>query len=338
MKKFTKNIGKTNYNKRIEHTSEIVTILISRPNQRLGNLLLITPLVQEITATFPNCKIDLFVKGNQAESIFRNYENINHIIQLPIKPFSNIMKYVYVWLTLKSKKYDLVINASENSSSGKLSTFFSNAKYKFYGEFNDQNNIKYSDYIHSAKFPVYNLRSYLNKVERNEKPNVVPFLDLKLNSFEMERGKKSLNQITHNDNKTICLFTNATGEKCYSEEWWNTLYEKLKNEFSNYNIIEILPVENTSKLGFKIPTFYSTDIREIGSLIANADLFIGADSGLMHLSSAVGTPTIGLFSVTDEKVYKPYNKKGLAINTNNVKNIEMLDLINIYLNNPFAKA
>jgi ADP-heptose:LPS heptosyltransferase len=41
--------------------------------------------------------------------------------------------------------------------------------------------------------------------------------------------------------------------------------------------------ENVSQIAFKSPTFYSKDIREIGAVIANTEIFIGADSGIMHL-------------------------------------------------------
>ena len=37
-------------------------ILISRPNHRLGNQLLITPLIQEIKHQFPDAKIYLFTR------------------------------------------------------------------------------------------------------------------------------------------------------------------------------------------------------------------------------------------------------------------------------------
>jgi muconolactone delta-isomerase len=66
----------------------------------------------------------------------------------------------------------------------------------------------------------------------------------------------------------------------------------LKAEYSNYNIIEVLPVENVSQIGFKAPTFYSKDVREIGALMANTEVFI--DSGIMHLASASKVST-GLF-------------------------------------------
>ena len=60
----TKNIGKTRLPKSIDLTKkpEIKRVLICRPNHRLGNLLLITPLLQEVIANFPDCKIDLLVK------------------------------------------------------------------------------------------------------------------------------------------------------------------------------------------------------------------------------------------------------------------------------------
>jgi len=38
----------------------VQSVLICRPNHRLGNQLLITPIVQEVIDVFPEAKIDLF--------------------------------------------------------------------------------------------------------------------------------------------------------------------------------------------------------------------------------------------------------------------------------------
>lgn len=327
MKSLTKNIGKSRFDQHISERSNIKRILISRPNHRLGNLLLLTPLVQEVMETFPESKIDLFVKGNLATTLFSNYKNIDRIIQLPKKPFANIFRYLYGLFLLRNRRYDMVINATQGSSSGKLSTLFANSYYKFFGEFNAELAIKHPDYHHIAKQPVYNFRNYVKELGLTENQNTMPFLNIKLNSNEIKYGGKKLNKIVRNSKKTICLFTNATGEKCYSESWWHSFYEELKKEFAQYNIIEILPAENTSKLGFTIPTFYSLDVREIASFIANTTVFIGADSGIMHLASATQTPTVGLFSVTQENTYQPYNTDSLTINTNKVGNLEIIYLI-----------
>ena len=44
-------------------------------------------------------------------------------------------------------------------------------------------------------------------------------------------------------------------------------------------------------------------------------IFIGNDSGLMHLSAATGIPTLGLFGPTDDKLYSPTGKNAFFIRT-----------------------
>ncbi len=327
MQSLTKNIGKSKSGFKSNENVEIKRILISRPNHRLGNLLLLTPLVQEVTNTFPNSKIDLFVKGGMTPLIYKNYKNIDRYIELPKKPFSNLGKYIKSWFQLKFRKYDLAINANQSSSSGRLSVLATNSNYKFFGDENEDIESEHTDYQHDAKKNIYNLRKFLTQHGFPENNSKVPFLKVELDREEIDTGKKDLQKIVQNDKKTICLFTNATGDKKYSEEWWNSFYDKLKTAFPDYNIIELLPVENISQLNFKIPTFSHKDIRKIGSFIANTNVFITADNGVMHLSSAVNTMTIGLFSADNEDNYKPYNDKSFSINTNNTDQDKVIGLI-----------
>ena len=97
--------------------------------------------------------------------------------------------------------------------------------------------------------------------------------------------------------------------------------------YPDYNIIEVLPVENVSQLAFSIPSFYSKDVREIGSFITNTNLFIGADSGMMHLASAAHTSVVGLFKRNNVKVYAPYNGKSVGVNTNETGIGELVAII-----------
>lgn len=305
---------------------ELKKILISRPNHRLGNLLLITPILEEIETRYPNCKVDIFVKGGLANILFLGYKNVNIIYQLPRKPFKDIIKYFWIWIKLKSKSYDLVINVVQASSSGKISTKVANAKYKLYNSTDETLKNFISDYFHIAKNTVYNFRNLIDK--SNIKTNSVPCLDLKLSLDEIEQGKALLdNYIQNKKEKTILLFTYATGTKCYSKDWWNDFYNSLTNEFKEYNIIEVLPVENVSQIDFKAPSFYSKDVREIAAFIANADIFIGADSGIMHLASASLTTTLGLFSKTNSQVYEPYGNNSMAIDTRRINEDEIISII-----------
>jgi len=48
------------------------------------------------------------------------------------------------------------------------------------------------------------------------------------------------------------------------------------------------------------------NIRVAAAILEQADLFIGNDSGLMHLATAVGTPTVAIFGLTNSDAWGPY--------------------------------
>jgi len=323
MRSITKNIG-SSYSEPEKgeiKISDIKKVLIIRPNHRLGNQLLLTPLVQEVIHMFPNCEIDLFVKGGVAHPVFENYKEINTIIKLPRKPFDNVYKYAKSWISVKRKTYDLVINADRNSSSGKLLTQLAKAKIKVFGEVDETIKEQYEDHEHISKYPIYNLRHYFSKLGFENDTSEMPLLDIKLSEEEISKGKDILKDIVKNNKNTICIYTNATGNKCYSETWWETVYSRLLKEYPDYNIIEMLPIENISKINFKAPNFYSQDIREMGAIINNTNIFISADNGVMHLASASLIPIVGFFSRTKKNTYGPYGNGSVALDTNET-NIE----------------
>lgn len=297
---------------------QVKRVLISRPNSRLGNQLLITPLVQEISNLFPNCKIDLFVRGNIAPILFENYENVDRIIRLPKKPFKELVKYMQVWTSLRKYKYDIVINATESSSSGRISTKIAHSKIKLFNDMDENLKSRYKDYMHMAKSPVYNLRKDLAALGlKGVEDQNMPFLDIKLSEDEKRKGKEVLDSIVPNDKKTICIYTFATGDKCYPPSWWEPFYSRLKAEYEDrYNILEVLPAENVSQINFKATFYYSRNLREMAALIGETAIFITGDCGVMHLASAAHTPTVGFFSVSNMKRYEPYNKGSIGINTN----------------------
>jgi heptosyltransferase-2 len=64
-----------------------------------------------------------------------------------------------------------------------------------------------------------------------------------------------------------------------------------------------------SSMQSNMPTHILSGQESIGlvaALIKHCDLFVGNDSGLMHISTAVGTPTIGIFGLTNHKAWGPY--------------------------------
>ncbi|MDR1623444.1 MAG: glycosyltransferase family 9 protein [Tannerellaceae bacterium] len=294
----------------------LTSVLLCRPNGRLGNQLMITPLVQEIARWSPHCRIDLFVKGSLCEIIFKNYPEVGRIIELPRKPFAEPVRYLKVWLSLRKHTYDLVINVTEDSLSGRLSTRLARARWRFYNNTEGLPKALCPGWAHMAEYPVYNFRRYLASLTP-ELTHPVPCLSLRLSDAELANGLEVMNCYVSPAKKTLCIYTYATGAKCYPEAWWAAMYARLKEAFgSTCNILEILPIENVSLIHFQAPAYYSRDIRQIASVIAHASLFLGADSGMMHLAAASGAPTAGLFSVTEPALYRPCGPRSLAIETN----------------------
>ena len=55
------------------------------------------------------------------------------------------------------------------------------------------------------------------------------------------------------------------------------------------------------------------DLLTAYACLRRARLFIGNDSGLMHIAAAAGAPTIGLFGPSDERRYAPWGDKAVAV-------------------------
>ena len=308
-----------------QNITQVKKVLVTRPNHRLGNNLLLTPLISEISEIFPNAEIHIFTKGGLAEVVFENYKNVTRLIKLPRKPFKNLIEYFSCWFSILSQKYDISINANRVSFSGKLAIKFSRSNYKFYNILNE--NLEYiDDYSHNAKNPVYNLRFQIkNKIDRSE--ITIPKLDIKLRDYEIKNGEKLLKSMFRNQKPTISIFTFATGDKCYSKDWWKELYSKIKNFENDFNILEILPAENVSQIDFAAKSYYSRDIREIASVMSNVKIFIGADSGMMHLAHASNVSTIGLFKVTEPEFYGVYGDNNISVDTNIINSDNIISII-----------
>ena len=299
----------------IEQQSKALTqlpqsILITRLNHRLGNQLLITPLIEDLIAHFPNCSIDLVVQGQMAEQINRANPNVADYIVMPRKPFKELGVYLKTWLKIRRKKYDLAINVTASSTSGRLAAKLSKSKLQLMGDEFQQQYAETPLAQHLAVQPVYNLRAWLASV--NWAKNIpLPSLKLHLTAAEKAHGVDLIKKLnpTHKQ-RVVALYTFATDIKCYEPRFWQPVYEQLKANHPDIHFIEILPVENISQLTDpELIQFYSKDIREIAALMQQCELIVVADSGMMHLATASQTPTLGLFKNPYHHKYTPYGGK-----------------------------
>jgi len=64
------------------------------------------------------------------------------------------------------------------------------------------------------------------------------------------------------------------------------------------------------------------DLLTTYACLKRARLFIGNDSGAMHLAAAAGAPTLGLFGPSDDRLYAPWGPKARTVRTS--RDFEML--------------
>jgi ADP-heptose:LPS heptosyltransferase len=309
-KLFTSSFKNSKHNAELSKIDrqKIKRVLVTRPNHRLGNQLLLSPLLQTLEEEFPAAKVDLLVNGTLSNILFQNYDNIGTIHSLPKKPFKHLAEYISVSYKLITINYDLAIVGIEHSNSSKIFVKLSRARYKIFDSGKSTNKS-----LHIAKIPIDNLMAALQK---DSLPTVYPKLDFKLDEKEIKAGKKVLSNYYSDGKPIVAIFTNATGEKKHSKEWWNELCAAIEKQLPDAHIFEILPKENTSQVDFKYKSYLSNELREIASVIENCSVFIGADSGVMHLATATQTPTFGLFNgVKDPENYKPYGHHKYVVDT-----------------------
>ena len=67
--------------------------------------------------------------------------------------------------------------------------------------------------------------------------------------------------------------------------------------------------------GIKPINLIGKPILATAAIFSLSKVFIGNDSGLMHLAAATGIPTLGLFGPTDDSLYAPSGKNAMFVRT-----------------------
>lgn len=77
-----------------------------------------------------------------------------------------------------------------------------------------------------------------------------------------------------------------------------------------------------------------SDLQTAAACLARARLFVGNDSGLMHMSAAADTPTLGLFGPGDPLIYGPWGPRCAYIRTPESREELLSRLSNLHAQEP----
>lgn len=299
--------------------SGISKILVCRPNHRLGNILLLTPLLRELERVYPGAEVDLVVGTPVTRDLVAQFPRVRTVFNLGARRVRHPLLILSTLLKLRSARYDLAIEPTGNSNSGRVLMRAVRARYSVQCEAPaDMGDVVGVPRQHLARIPVDALRRALRDDHGCRVDSApVPGLSIRLTRTERELGRKWVTLIskTPDPARVVGVFAEATGRKRYPTSWWIELLDELARLRPEVVVVEILAAHGRSRLGGRFPTFYSSDARALGAAMSQLNCLISGDCGVMHLASASGVPTVGLFCVTDPNRYGPYGGRSLALTT-----------------------
>lgn len=293
-------------------------VLICRPNSRLGNALLLTPLVQELEQTFPGAEIDVLTAFPAAEEVFRPFSSVRVIHQLPYHGAAHLIRQTLAFVRAFRTRYDLIIDPCPRSWSSRFAARVLRAQWKIgFSSPQKRDRIDFSLPIqavpeHMAAYPVHLVRRAFSG-SHPVSGVTLPKLSLRLSASERQFGRHKCAQlIQRRSGPTLGVSTRATGTKQFAVQWWEEMVSRVAILVPAVNVIEILSASGKAGLP-QYPGYFSTHLRRVAAVINAMDCYVSADSGLMHLGSATAAATIGLFKVTDPAVYAPYGGRNRAL-------------------------
>ena len=103
------------------------------------------------------------------------------------------------------------------------------------------------------------------------------------------------------------------------EEYFNTqiIRSNIKFRYCKVSIKHVLKWRNIleKKKNFILDLFGKSTLIEIFNIMKHCNLFIGNDSGLMHMAALANIKTFGLFGPSDKFKYKPWGKGNIVISS-----------------------
>jgi len=283
----------------------------------IGETVLTLPTIHTLSQKFKNIDV---LTTKRAEEVFYNNKDINNLKVLNLNPFS-----IKLFILRNLRKYDLVIDMEEYLNISSIITFFVGKE-----------RIGYSHGIRS------NL--YTRKVDYNDKQHVSQtFMDL-LSTLGIKTKVSQLLKVNYSlddKNKVDKLLKNhkigkkdflvglgvGAAESAKSRMWPKERFASLADQLiKNHKNIKIIFVGNSDEnelvndiqnlMANKNQSYNlsgATSLREMFYLISLCKLFIGNDSGPMHVAAAQQVTTIGLFGCNLPVRFKPLGKNNYYI-------------------------
>jgi ADP-heptose:LPS heptosyltransferase len=314
--------------------STIRKILLVRQDERMGNLILTTPLLLSLREAFPQAQI-FYLAHSTFASIFSHSGLIDQIIiSQKRKYINNPGALISLVRKLKKEKFDLAFDLSDENNfsfNNSFLTYLSDAKFRLGHE-------------HKSRSIFLNLSVPLPKEKRHVSEMHLDLLAYLIGPMAAVEPKVSVSQENQKEiqvylqgkgikDNEVVIGINLGGEGERRWEWENyfALAEWIVNELkykvvliwgpSEKELIKDIP-EQIKKRVILAELF---PLPVLAALLQRFKLLVSCDTGPMHLAVAVGTPILAIFSASDKDKFGPKGEKHRVVFSSSGKvSVEMV--------------
>jgi len=286
----------------------------------IGDIVMTTPAIKILREEFPDAFISYVVEPSYTRLV-ENHACIDEVLTL--RRDSTVTEFLKFIRKIRKRNYDLLIDFHCGPRASLIS-FLSNARLKVGFK------VKYRHLVYDIKVPRKREKGYYHSVESHVnlvkavgvKKEEIPDLNLPSPS-ESERQK--IDNFFKENNlspfKKIVLHISAGNEY---RDWGVENIAKLVQLFLENPEIKIILIgderdkEVERKISEKVQDNFLSlvgklNLIELRELISASNLFIGSDSGPMHIAASTSTPIVALFGPTIPAVFGPWKAKAKII-------------------------
>ena len=289
----------------------------------IGDVVLSTSVLPSLRNAYRGSEIHFLVDDSGREVLEGN-PCVDHILSPPISKKdqtdgkSSLRKAVLFLKMIREEQYDLVFDLFGNPRSAFLTWItgapdrvgftFRGRKYAYNHRISPR-----GDRVHEVEFNLDALRA-LNL------PIVDPFPQFYFSDKDKDVADRWISGQDIEDAFLIGVHCWGSWEaKRWGLDHFAALSDQLSKDVQATIILLWGPGERiyaeTVKNLARYPTLMApeTSLKQLGALVSRCQIVIANDSGPMHISAAVGTPTVGIFGPTQWKLQGPFGKKHGAV-------------------------
>ena len=276
----------------------------------VGDVVMTTPALTSLQNKYPEALFDI-VADKRGVQLYKNFPKLNKIyLKDKDKPLRGAPDLL---LQLWKNRYDLIIDMRTDGLA-----YLLRAKKRYTKLF-------------ARSYGSHAIEDLMGIIAPLHGDKPLPHTSVWPAELDREYAKKEISVF----NNTDLLLAISIGDSRKPEKTWTTnkfvdLLNKHKDDFTGVIFLgNSYEAEGTREVASKIDMQYintvNNSLLEAASLLEKCCLYIGPDSGLGHIASAVKTPTISFFSLMKPDRYRPWGDKSICIcgSANDARNISV---------------